>query len=149
MKMSQEHKFTLKRATKWWFWNFFLSNNLCNRLWYPASLNFLRSSLYSDESSTLIVAEGSQVKLVLIWLNPSMFCHSYAHLWFKSSWVYGTWGHTQMVVVYDVFVVPLEILYMLFVVLHLDLLQLVDLIGQWLSTTLAGWYYYNYRFPTS
>lgn len=35
-----------------------------------------------------------------------------------------------MVVVYDVFVVPLEILYMLFVVLHLDLLQLVDLIGQ-------------------
>lgn len=32
-------------------------------LWYPASLSFLQSSLSADESSTLVVAEGSQLSV--------------------------------------------------------------------------------------
>lgn len=46
---------------------------LWNRLWYPASLCFLQSSVSADESSTLVVAEGSQVKLRLLQLHLPYF----------------------------------------------------------------------------
>lgn len=65
---------------------------------------------------------------------------SQLHLLNICSWLYGTWEWKKMAAVYNEYAVPLVMPSMLFAVLQLETLQSGELIVQWQSMILAGWY---------